>query len=286
MALRRKATAPQTQFDVVNERIERLEKQVKSLRQAGPTTIQAADISVYAEPIPWETVINHPGTHADAAPTDPLVYYHPGTIDQPGGTIQPGFKAVGGESRPWIAVYDDIYGGQSISTTSSGDNLQFPGCDWSDNAGGIFSYTRSAGTIGGPNSYNPKLLVDGVYNFTIWEVSNTGNTDYAVDYYLDTGMLYPGRKSGQADISSTYYVMDQNAEWSNTWYWWFTSLTLPLRRAFGNPGTVYPYIRLRRPSAAADFDLFFSNRLWITYLGPVSHANNFATGNDPYPVTP
>lgn len=95
MPLRRKAVAPQTEYQVISERIERLENQVKSLRQPGPTTIQAGDYLQTGEPVPWETIINHPGDHVDAVPNAPIVYYHPGDTS-PTGTVAAGFKMLGG----------------------------------------------------------------------------------------------------------------------------------------------------------------------------------------------
>ena len=60
MALRRKAISPLDPIAVLNDRIERLEKQVKSLRQAGPTTIQRADTADTAEAVQGEIVLHSP----------------------------------------------------------------------------------------------------------------------------------------------------------------------------------------------------------------------------------
>lgn len=74
MALRRKAIAPQSAYDVLSERIERLEKQVKSLRQAGASTFQRVDTSKHADPVAGETVVHSKGQYdplgLDTGPID------------------------------------------------------------------------------------------------------------------------------------------------------------------------------------------------------------------------
>jgi len=95
MALRRKPVAPRTHEAVLGERIEKLEKQIKQLRQAGPTTLQADDMENALNPVPWETIINWPGKHVPASFADPVVYYHPGDLDTETGETEEGWKVIG-----------------------------------------------------------------------------------------------------------------------------------------------------------------------------------------------
>jgi hypothetical protein len=91
---RRKSIAPQTEIETLNERVERLENQIKSLRQSFTISMQADDYLALADPVPWEVMINHPGDHVDAEPTDAAVYYHPGLEDETGIQVTPGWKTL------------------------------------------------------------------------------------------------------------------------------------------------------------------------------------------------
>lgn len=107
--LRRKGSAPLTSYDVLVERLNAVEQEVKQLRQAGPTFIQADDHEDAYDPFPWQSLIHWPGGHRDAWPTDNHVYYHPGRIDPVSGeTISAGYKAVSGPvCKPFKLFRDD-----------------------------------------------------------------------------------------------------------------------------------------------------------------------------------
>lgn len=184
-------------------------------------------------------------------------------------------------SVPWIAVYDNLYYGQTINTSSSGVNLQFPYIDWSDDASGIFSYFRSASTIGASNSYNPTLLRDGVYLFA-WDehADSVGNGTYAVQYNLPINTT-PG---GTSDNHWKQYVAADGFSLSD--YREMGSIMLPVD--VGSGVTVVPWITVFRESADADFGITFRNKLWIGYLGPLNNSATFngSHHNDPYPTTP
>lgn len=99
---RRKSTAPINELGVLNERIATLEQKVKRLTEARSTSLQADSIDAVAEPAPWEVMVNHPGTHIDAEPTDPMVYYHPGQITP---LVTAGWKRVGVPPTPRIGSW-------------------------------------------------------------------------------------------------------------------------------------------------------------------------------------
>lgn len=287
MALRRKAVAPQNEYAVLSERIERLESQVKALRQPGPSTMQAADTSLYAEPVPWETVINHPGIHTPAAPTDPLVYYHPGDIDI-GGTTTPGFKAVGGTPLCWISVYDNLVAGNYISSATAPVEVLFPYVDFSENSGAVFGYEAQDGTdIGTTWAYRPTLLVDGVYSFGFEarsENASTNNRTWHRAYVggsttYDNPFVFPG----QVAINSLSYFhfrdfvgFNQNySRWGRTW-------TLPVKLT-SSPTVVTLWNAILKQSADGLAEDYIEWKFWIVYHGPVAHDGNLNVNDDPGP---
>lgn len=185
-----------------------------------------------------------------------------------------------GADIPWIACYDNLPYGQTINTSAS-ENLEYPYIDWSDNAGGIFTYVRSASTLGASNNYNPKLLVDGLYLFSWDEISeNVGSGEYAVDFHLPIGN-YPG---GTADNRWKRY--NNAAIWSSTYFYEMGSIMLPVD--VGTGITVYPWIEVIPKTGASNFNVTFRNKLWIAYLGPLNNSATFNSShhNDPYPTTP
>lgn len=271
---RRQQPTPQTEYAVLEDRIAKLEAQMRIVSSSQRSTILTSDSSKHLDPVQGEVIVNHPGSHTLAKPEDGFVYYHDGEWRSISTTVA------------WMAVYDNEYFGQGISTTSSGDNLQFPYIDWSANAGGIFTYDRSDSTIGADNNYNPKLLVSGVYTFSVWEQAYFAVEKYAVDYFLQTS-TYPGYKGGgDGDVWWSTYQM-AGSEFSDTDYQLVTSITLPLHVG-QNGATIYPYLRLRKPSAESDFEMTFNNRLWIAYHGPLNSDQTFPLTyhGDPYPETP
>ncbi len=183
-------------------------------------------------------------------------------------------------STPWIAVYDNLYYGQTISTTGTGTNLEFPYIDWSTDASGIFTYVRSASTIGATNNYNPRLLVDGVYAFSWDEHSDSvGNDINAVEYFLPVG-TYPG---GTADNRWKYFM---DATTIDNHFRAMGTLILPVD--VGSGITIYPYIDVQKESGDPAFDIVFRNKLWIYYLGQLNNTSTFNSSHhgDPYPATP
>lgn len=193
----------------------------------------------------------------------------------------------------WIAAYDNEFFGQDIATTSGIVQMQFPYIDWSDNAGGIFSYVRTASTIGATNNYNPTLEVDGVYAFTFWVyLDDPTANNYSIYYSLDTSTYYPGRATGRPNITdrivNTYDFQDAAGTarvYASPYLDYYRTIVLPCELV-GGPGTVYPAIQVLKPATAANFTLTFRSRFWITYLGPLDHATTVAGSRDPYPVTP
>lgn len=75
---RRNTQTPQTEYAVLEERIEQLEKQVRILSGAQHSTILTSDASKHLDPMQGEVIVNHPGTHVAASATDPVQYYHDG----------------------------------------------------------------------------------------------------------------------------------------------------------------------------------------------------------------
>lgn len=108
MALRRKGTAPQTEFAVMAERLAVLEDQVKQLRQAAASHIQSDRMDEALDPFPWETMINWPGGHRPAFPYSNVMYYHPGRIDPDTGEIVPaGWKHIAPPATHACKVFSD-----------------------------------------------------------------------------------------------------------------------------------------------------------------------------------
>ncbi len=195
----------------------------------------------------------------------------------------------------WMAVFDNFYWGQDISTTDGATNLEYPYCDWSDNAAGIFDWVRAPGTFA-PNTYNIQLLVDGIYTITSWLVSeDLSVSNYEIRQHIDTGMGYPGRGFGSDLTDREIITADfQDAagtarSYSAPYVYLSRSWTLPLQRFFGNPGTVYPYVLLLRPATAPDYSMTLRNRLWIIYHGPLEHTIGLTAGDhenySPYDAT-
>lgn len=108
MALRRKGTAPQTEFAVMAERLAVLEDQVKQLRQAAASHIQSDRMDEAIDPFPWETMINWPGGHRPAFPFSSVLYFHPGRTDPITGEVIPaGWKQIAPPATHAIKVFSD-----------------------------------------------------------------------------------------------------------------------------------------------------------------------------------
>lgn len=108
MALRRKGSAPLSELDVLTDLISALQVEVKQLRQPGASSIQADRFDQTVDPPPWGMMLNWPGRHVEAAPTDTLVYYHPGYVDpNTGEVVTQGWKGIRPVRVKNIKVYSD-----------------------------------------------------------------------------------------------------------------------------------------------------------------------------------
>lgn len=94
MGLRRQGRAPQDVTEALMQKITRLEREVKMLRQAGAMTVQTGDLLNYATPTPFEVILNSRGVHIPATEKSGLVYWHPGDLDHPDGNTPAGWKVV------------------------------------------------------------------------------------------------------------------------------------------------------------------------------------------------
>ena len=211
MGLRRKPIAPQDPLAVANERIDRLEKQIKQLRQASTTTIQSEPMSRVADPVAFQTLINAEGTHSDATTSDPLVYYHPGDIDKPGGLTSPGFKKVGGVFFPFARAYAWNYTNTMGPTQE--DRIFFDKWQTSDPA--IFVPLIAAGT---PDvMYGIDCMVRGLYAMTVmtdfdpWVGGTTEIMGFSVE---DTASTFT---SAPVNMQPTSGLAGDNS--SGMWSW-------------------------------------------------------------------
>lgn len=117
MALRRKGSAPLTEFEVLAERLAALENEVKQLRQPGASSMQSDRFDQTVDPPPWQTMINWPGGHRPAQPYSSVIYYHPGRIDPDTGEPVPaGWKHIAPPATHAIKVFAD----KKINTTGDG----------------------------------------------------------------------------------------------------------------------------------------------------------------------
>jgi hypothetical protein len=81
---------------------------LRSVIQAGPSSIQADQWEYAIAPFPWEVLLNWSGAHHQALPTDSLVYYHPGRVDPlTDEEVEAGWYAVAGPAVHAIKVYAD-----------------------------------------------------------------------------------------------------------------------------------------------------------------------------------
>ena len=224
-----------------------------------------------------------------------------GYIDKTTGEVT--VRWVAATSPAWMAVFDNFYYGQDISSADGAVNLEYPFVDWSENATGIFDWVRSdpLPTSSITNTYNIQLLVDGIYTFTTWLVSeDLGVDNYEIRYYIDTGCFYPGRNPSQSDIVDREIITSdfENSagaarSYSSPYVYYQRSLTLPCQIPFNNPPTtVYPYVVLLRPATAPDYSMTLRNRLWVTYHGPLLHStptslqSGFHENYDPFACSP
>lgn len=216
--------------------------------------------------------------------SDTLKPAHHGREHCPGGEDE--IPCLG--STPWIAAYDDLPYGQSISTASAGDLLQYPYIDWSDDAGGTFSYVRTASTIGAPNNYQPEILVDGLYAFTAIEVcENLGNAgkDFKIQFNLNVSGKYPGGNGGAPTALRDEPWYTNTTNFSVAYFYFARTWVLPIKAGAGF--TVVPSVRIIKTSAdGATWSITLRNRLFIARLGSLSHDAVFSNNNDPYPTTP
>lgn len=212
----------------------------------------------------------HGWTHAPKAQggTDPI----------PGATV----------STPWIAVYDDLPYGQGISTASGFVSLQYPYIDWSDDAGGTFTYVRTASGLGASNNYQPKILADGIYSFTATEACESlgnGGKDFKIAFNLNVSGAYPGGNGGAPEVLRDEQWYANATDFSVAYFYFARTWVLPIK--VGSGLTVVPSVSVIKTSAdGSTWSATLRNRLFITYLGPLNHAASFSNHNDPYPTTP
>jgi hypothetical protein len=108
MALRRKGSAPLTEFEVLADRIAAIELELKQLRQPGASSIQADQYDATVDPPPWGMMVHWPGGHRPAQPYSNAIYYHPGRVDQDTGEEVPaGWKQISPPATHAIKVYGD-----------------------------------------------------------------------------------------------------------------------------------------------------------------------------------
>lgn len=95
---RRQQPTPQTEYAVLEDRIAKLEAQVRTLSGTSRSVILTSDKDKHLDPVQGEIILNHPGVHVPAGPDDPVVYYH-NSVDNPG------WKKMVGGALPWIQAY-------------------------------------------------------------------------------------------------------------------------------------------------------------------------------------
>lgn len=83
MALRREATAPQSEVDALVRRIESVRRRIARLNQPGRRNVPVLDYEKQFDPAIGEFNIHHPGTHMPATTDANLVYYHDGEWKMP-----------------------------------------------------------------------------------------------------------------------------------------------------------------------------------------------------------
>lgn len=116
MPKRRDGTSLPYFEDVIVDAFRKLKDDIRSLRQTGPSSMQADEHEKAIDPAPWETMLNWPfenSTHhtarsREAKPWDTSVYYHPGWVSQiTGETIPEGWKALSSYSVYAPKIYND-----------------------------------------------------------------------------------------------------------------------------------------------------------------------------------
>jgi hypothetical protein len=93
MPRRRRAISPVNPHQVYVEEFEKIGDALTSLRQPGPSAVQAEDLEHSFEPTPWQVMVNWRGYHRPATYEDNYIYYHPGspaTEDRP--AVEEGWK--------------------------------------------------------------------------------------------------------------------------------------------------------------------------------------------------
>lgn len=300
MPLRRKAISPTNEVAVLNERIERLERQLKMVRQAGPSALQADDWEQATDPIPWETIIHYPGSHTPATSSDPIVYYHPGDQDV-GGTVPPGFKALPkGEQTVWAALSTQTQGWE-YQGNGSDDNIDWYDIWLSDNASAYFGMDFVVG--GGQFGDDIVFLTikqSGIYTFSHQfqtpDLDGSPNTDFHYQTRLNVCGSTPGNAWG-ANIGvfpgqiGTFALLQDREQLnlqSNTAddLWLNRSWTIPLRHP--NPGTERRCGEMRIFHDPQSINPSWAVRLWVVRHGDLDWAGgNFtnttwSTG-DPIP---
>lgn len=116
MPKRRDGTSLPYFESVIVDAFQKLKDDIQSLRQTGPSSMQADEHEKSVDPAPWETMLNWPfenETHhtaraRDAKPWDTSVYYHPGWTSQlTGETIDEGWKALSSYAVYAPKIYGD-----------------------------------------------------------------------------------------------------------------------------------------------------------------------------------
>jgi len=159
---------PRTEVEVLQRRVDRLERQVQTLSGAQRSTAQTSDYSKHLDPVQGEMIVNHPGVHNPANNQSGFVYYHDGQWRDMGGDVRPAFRlvcdhyvTVGNGTDEFVIDWDYVQ--NSDSSIFALGNYAGPNTQIIIKQSGIYSFSggvnwRSVGGTGLPNGPTATLL--------------------------------------------------------------------------------------------------------------------------------
>jgi len=270
MPLRRKTVAPQTENAVLAERVSKLEKELRTIRQAGPTTIQTVDTAKYLDPAQGEVFLNWPGTHKTAEPTDPIQYLHDGALKGIGGatpqvwafcsTENSGWESADNSAETEVDYYRIFLSDTAISADFFGFDVETAGGQFGDDRG--FLVMKQSGIY----TFTQQLLTSDLIDETDWTYQTrlaciTGNAIGNFGAIAGVTGAFPGQ------IGTIPYIQNREqfriSEAGGDDVWLTHSWTLPIRHPSPGNGRHCARMRMFHTTPSA----FWTIRVWVTRNG-------------------
>lgn len=266
MPRRRTSVAPYSPDAALKAEIEALKKRIARLERPKMSSIQTvSDPLNLNDPQQGMLMVNAVGVHENAAPTDPVQYYHDGAMR----------KIPGGATPAWAAMYDNLVYGQTVFNGVSSNDLKFPYATMSENGAAYFGLSSAYDAELDTDIWTLQLKQDGLYSFTISsEWSDPSKGESVVKYFIEgtsiNALKYPGETSNP--FNGLYgYCSHRDEDYTSYDNWDTLSWIVPVK--ISTPVNLMARVILEKtfPTAGSNSTILGPRRLWVAWLGPLLH---------------